>query len=67
VKTAVKNEWVLVRCRDCKRVLYAARNDSHVMDTEQYREIGKLALKGGIVDYGTTEEVRKAEFGCRCD
>ena len=62
-----KADCVIVRCGGCQRVVYAGVNIPRVMDTEQYKEIGKMVAKGCTVEHMTAEQVRKSDFGCKCD
>lgn len=62
-----KHDCVILRCGGCNRVVYAGINEPRVMDTEQYKEIGKMVAQGCTVEHMTTAEVRKSDFGCKCD
>jgi hypothetical protein len=60
-------DCIVVRTQCCKRIVFAGVNEPHVMDTENFREIGKMVAKGCTVEHLTAAEVRKAKFGCKCE
>lgn len=58
---------VVARKPCCNRVVFVAANLPEVMDREMYKEIGKLVKAGCTIEHMSTEDVRKAKFGCKCD
>lgn len=58
---------IVCRCGGCKRVVYAAVNKPHVLDADQILDIGKIIKDGGTVEHMSVENVRKSDFGCKCD
>lgn len=62
-----KHDCIVARCGGCKRVVYAAVNEPHVVDTDQIREMGEMVRDGCTIEHMTAEEVRKSAFGCKCD
>lgn len=61
-----KEDAIIARCDVCKRVVFATVNIPRVMDTEMFKDIGKLIKDGCSVEHMTIANVRKSAFGCRC-
>lgn len=51
----------------CNRIVFAAVNHPAVIDAQAKRTIGQLAADGCKIEHWTTEQVRKGEFGCKCN
>lgn len=59
-------DYVVVRCGSCKHIVYAAHNTPTVLDTETFKEIGKMLAEGCTSEHLSVIEVRKQEWGCKC-
>lgn len=59
-------DCIVVRCF-CKRIVFVAVNEPHVMDTEIFKDVGDLIRRGLNVEHMTVSEVRQSPFGCECD
>lgn len=66
MKTEAEKDCVVVRCGGCKRLVIATVNDPRTLDTKMFTEIADAVRDGCTVEHVTTEEVRKAKFGCKC-
>lgn len=62
-----KRDCIVVRTACCKRLIYAAVNEPRVMQEDRVREIGQMVIEGCAVEHMTAEDVRKADFGCKCN
>ena len=50
----------------CGRVVFAAVNLPHVVDTKMRKEIGELSASGCTIEHWPALRVRKANWGCNC-
>ncbi len=57
---------VVVRTPCCKRVIFTAVNEPHVMDREYYKDFAELIRDGCSVEHMSVEAVRKDNWGCNC-
>jgi hypothetical protein len=59
-------QWIIARSECCKKVIFAAINETRVMDSEMHLLIGKLVKNGASIHNVDLEELKQCELGCHC-
>lgn len=62
-----KEDCIVVISKCCGRTIFAAVNKPNVVNAEMRAEIGELVALGHQARHATVEEVRKCDFGCKCN
>jgi hypothetical protein len=63
-----REDCIVARCDGCKRVVYVAVNKPRVTATPEHIEsVHEIIVRGGTVEHMPVFNVRKSDFGCKCD
>lgn len=62
-----KEDCIAVRHPGCKRLVFVAINEPHVMNTQVFKDISEMIKDGCTVEHMTLTQFRKEPFGCKCD